>query len=68
MRIKTALCLILALALIGWGLFWFQDKLIPEPEEIRIYHPHRTTPGLTHFKIQRCNNDNACINKVFGVG
>ena len=65
---------ILALALMGWGYFWFKDIVIPEPKEIIIDMPHRNTHPV-ELQLARCRNKGmvtnetiACINEVFDVG
>ena len=65
---------ILALALMGWGYFWFKDIVIPEPEEVHIDMPHRNTHPVD-LQIADCkkglNNGykrNVCINEVFLIG
>jgi len=73
-KIFVVICLAFALTLIGGGLFWFQNLLIPEPQEIKIFHQKRLTPALKTYQIRACKkapynsyDRNSCINSVFDI-
>lgn len=56
------------------ALGWFNNLLIPDPEEIEIRAMHRETPSLVVIKLRRCDRleqntyeHNLCVNRALNI-